>query len=60
MIDAILEIPMIPILETVPVDHGAKVVLLGGPSRFGPSISLCWPANPEIGREPPSMRKSWD
>ena len=48
MIDAILEIPMTRILETVPVDRETKAVLLGGPS--GASTPLSAYAGPGVGR----------
>ena len=34
MIDAILEMPMVTVLENVPVDHETKAVLLGGASKL--------------------------
>jgi c-di-GMP-related signal transduction protein len=38
MIDAILEIPMVRVLETIPLDHETKSVLLG-PANFGHSTT---------------------
>ena len=40
MIDAILELPMVTILESVPVDHETKAVLLGGASKLRPMYQL--------------------
>jgi len=40
MIDAILEMPMVSILENVPVDHEAKAVLLGGGGKLQPIYQL--------------------
>lgn len=40
MIDTILEIPMVSILENVPVDHETKAVLLGGASKLRPIYQL--------------------
>lgn len=40
MIDAILEMPMVSILENVPVDHETKAVLLGGASKLRPIYQL--------------------
>jgi len=58
MIDAILEIPMTRILETVPVDHETKAVLLGGPSALRPLYQLMlaresgdWEATAEFARQ---------
>ncbi len=58
MIDAILEIPMTRILETVPVDHETKAVLLGGPSALRPLYQLMlaresgdWEATIEFARQ---------
>ena len=34
MVDAILEIPMTSVLESIPLDHETKAVLLGGPSKL--------------------------
>jgi len=58
MIEAILEIPMTRILETVPVDHETKAVLLGGPSALRPLYQLMlaresgdWEATAEFARQ---------
>ena len=40
MIDAMLEIPMVRVLETLPVDHDTKSVLLGGNGRLRPLYDL--------------------
>jgi len=40
MIDAILEIPMIRVLETIPLDHETKSVLLGAASKLRPLYDL--------------------
>jgi c-di-GMP-related signal transduction protein len=40
MIDSILEIPMIKVLEVVPVDHETKAVLLGERSKLRPLYDL--------------------
>ena len=40
MIDAILEMPMVSILENVPVDYETKAVLLGGASKLRPIYQL--------------------
>jgi EAL and modified HD-GYP domain-containing signal transduction protein len=40
MIDVILEMPMVSILENVPVDHETKAVLLGGASKLRPMYQL--------------------
>jgi c-di-GMP-related signal transduction protein len=40
MIDAILEVPMVTVLENVPVDHETKAVLLGGASKLRPMYQL--------------------
>ena len=40
MIDAILEMPMVSILENVPIDHETKAVLLGGASKLRPIYQL--------------------
>jgi len=40
MIDAILEMPMVSILENVPVDHETKAVLLGGGGKLQPIYQL--------------------
>ena len=40
IIDAILEMPMERVLETVPVDHETKAALLGRPSRLRPLYEL--------------------
>lgn len=40
MIDAILEIPMVTVLENIPLDHDTKSVLLGGESKLRPLYQL--------------------
>ena len=40
MIDAILEIPMVTILENIPLDHATKSVLLGAESKLRPLYQL--------------------
>lgn len=40
MIDVILEMPMVSILESVPVDYETKAVLLGGASKLRPIYQL--------------------
>src|SRR5262249_57622500 len=40
LMDAILEIPMARVLESVPVDQESKAVLLGGASRLRPFYQL--------------------
>ena len=40
MIDAILEIPMARVLDTIPVDHETKQVLLSAPSSLRPLYQL--------------------
>jgi len=40
MIDAILEIPMLRVVETIPVDHDTKTVLLGGGGKLWPLYDL--------------------
>jgi len=40
MIDAILEVPMARVLETIPVDHETKQVLLGAASSLRPLYQL--------------------
>ena len=40
MVDAILEIPMTSVLESVPLDHETKAVLLGAPSKLRPLYDL--------------------
>jgi c-di-GMP-related signal transduction protein len=40
MIDAILEMPMVSVLENIPVDHETKAVLLGGASKLRPIYQL--------------------
>lgn len=40
MIDAILEIPMVRVVETIPVDHDTKTVLLGGGGQLRPLYDL--------------------
>ena len=40
MIDAILEIPMLRVVETIPVDHDTKTVLLGGGGKLRPLYDL--------------------
>src|SRR5947199_5996 len=36
MIDAILEVPMVRVLESIPLDHETKAVLLGADSQLRP------------------------
>ena len=40
MIDAILEVPMITVLENIPLEHETKAVLLGGASKLRPLYRL--------------------
>jgi c-di-GMP-related signal transduction protein len=40
MIDAILEVPMVTVLESIPLDHETKAVLLGGASKLRPLYQL--------------------
>lgn len=40
MIDVILEMPMVTVLENIPVDHETKSVLLGGASKLRPVYQL--------------------
>jgi c-di-GMP-related signal transduction protein len=40
MIDVILDIPMVSVLESIPVDHETKSVLLGGASSLRPLYQL--------------------
>lgn len=40
MIDAILEVPMVTILENIPLEHETKAVLLGGASKLRPVYQL--------------------
>ena len=40
MVDAILEIPMLRVVETMPVDHDTKTVLLGGGGKLRPLYDL--------------------
>jgi len=40
VIDAILEIPMIRVVEAISVDHETKAVLLGGASKLRPLYDL--------------------
>jgi EAL and modified HD-GYP domain-containing signal transduction protein len=40
MVDAILEMPMVTLLESIPVDHETKAVLLGGASKLRPVYQL--------------------
>jgi c-di-GMP-related signal transduction protein len=40
MIDAILEIPMVRVLETISVDHETKAALLGAPGQLRPLYDL--------------------
>ncbi|HYA47983.1 MAG TPA: HDOD domain-containing protein [archaeon] len=58
LMDAILEIPMARILESVPVDHETGRVLLGGESRLRKFYQLMlaqesgeWPATNELSRQ---------
>jgi EAL and modified HD-GYP domain-containing signal transduction protein len=40
MVDAILEIPMASVLESIPLDHETKSLLLGAPSKLRPLYDL--------------------
>jgi c-di-GMP-related signal transduction protein len=40
MVDAILEIPMSSVLESIPLDHETKALLLGAPSKLRPLYDL--------------------
>jgi c-di-GMP-related signal transduction protein len=40
MVDAILEIPMTSVLESIPLDHETKALLLGAPSKLRPIYDL--------------------
>lgn len=40
MVDSILEIPMTSVLESIPLDHETKALLLGLPSKFRPLYDL--------------------
>lgn len=40
MIDVILDVPMVSVLENIPVDHETKAVLLGGASSLRPLYQL--------------------
>jgi len=40
MIDAILEVPMVRVLESIPLDHETKAVLLGADSQLRPLYDL--------------------
>jgi c-di-GMP phosphodiesterase len=40
IIDAILEIPMTSVLESIPLDHETKALLLGSPSKLRPLYDL--------------------
>jgi c-di-GMP-related signal transduction protein len=40
IIDAILEIPMASVLESIPLDHETKALLLGSPSKLRPLYDL--------------------
>jgi c-di-GMP-related signal transduction protein len=40
LMDVIMEIPMAQILESIPLDHESKAVLLGGASRLRPLYQL--------------------
>jgi len=58
LMDAILEIPMDRVLESIPLDHETKAVLLGGNSRLRPLYQLMlaresgeWEVAAELGRE---------
>jgi c-di-GMP-related signal transduction protein len=50
MVDAILEIPMISVLEAIPLDHETKALLLGAPANFDRFTISCWRENLGIGR----------
>jgi len=60
MIDAILEVPMARVLETIPVDHETKQVLLGAASSLRPLYQSCVLANRVTGKLPPTARASSD
>ncbi|HVI10886.1 MAG TPA: HDOD domain-containing protein [Candidatus Binatia bacterium] len=58
LMDSILEIPMTQVLDSVPIDHESKVVLLGGAGRLQPFYQLMlaqesgeWKAVGELCRE---------
>ncbi len=58
MIDAILEIPMVRVLETISVDHETKAALLGAPGQLRPLYDLMlaresgdWAATAQCARE---------
>jgi c-di-GMP-related signal transduction protein len=40
VVDAILEIPMTSVLESIPLDHETKALLLGSPSKLRPLFDL--------------------
>jgi c-di-GMP-related signal transduction protein len=40
LIDSIMEVPMMRVLENIPVDHDTKTVLLGGNSKLRPLYNL--------------------
>jgi c-di-GMP-related signal transduction protein len=54
MIDAILEVPMTTVLESIPLDHETKAVLLGGTSKLTPVYQLM------LGRESGDWRATSD
>lgn len=58
LMDAILEIPMARVLESVPVDHETRAILLGGPSRLRTFYQLMlaqesgeWQASSELAQQ---------
>jgi len=54
MIDLILDVPMVSVLENIPVDHETKAVLLGGASSLRPLYQLM------LGRETGDWRSTTD
>lgn len=58
LMDAILEIPMARVLESVPVDQETRAILLGGPSRLRTFYQLMlaqesgeWQASSELAQQ---------
>jgi EAL and modified HD-GYP domain-containing signal transduction protein len=58
MVDAILEIPMVRVVEAIPVDHQTKAVLLGAASQLRPLYNLMlaresgdWAVSAELSRQ---------
>ena len=58
MVDAILEIPMVRVVEAIPVDHQTKAVLLGAASQLRPLYDLMlaresgdWAASAQLSRQ---------